>query len=565
MILWVLTILVFSLAGHAQDIDDALKPVTQTYAFKNATIIPAPGEKMEAATIVIKNGLIHAMGSDITIPAGARVIEADSMFVYAGFIDGLSTTGVPRPEREQQTGGRRGSRPDGVNPGNPPRQLAGVTPELQVRGQLKHDDKSVSDLRKLGFTAAHVVPRGRMLPGKGSVIILAGDSGEDMLVAEGISQFIQFSPASGVFPGTLIGVISKFHELYRQTEQLNAHMKAYQANPQGMPRPDRNDALEAMIPVVEGELPLFFEAPDVKSIYRVMRMQKELGFQLVITGAEEAWYVTDEIKASNTPIVLSLELPKKGKEKKEKDKEEDVDKEMEMLQERASERMTAYESQAAALAKAGIMFGFSTMEASAKDIRANLGRMIEQGLTADQALAALTTTPAKMLGVDRSMGSLKKGKMGNLVVTDKAYFDEGSNVRFVMIDGHLFEYEAKKKAAKKKADSDAEADSSVKIAGTWDYNMEGMGQSVEGTLEFSNTDGELSGTLSNSQMPGDAELVNLVLEGNTLTFDAPIDFGGQSITLEFEVVIEGDELEGSVTISQFGQLEIEAYRKGDPD
>ena len=191
--------------------------------------------------------------------------------------------------------------------------------------------------------------------------------------------------------------------------------------------------------------------------------------------------------------------------------------------------------------------------------------MIEHGLTTDQALAALTTTPAKMLGVDRTMGSLKKGKMGNLVVTDKAYFDEGSNVRFVMIDGHLFEYEAKKKATKKKADSDAEADSSVKIAGTWDYNMEGMGQSVEGTLEFSNTDGELSGTLSNSQMPGDAELVNMVLEGNTLTFDAPIDFGGQSITLEFEVVVEGDELEGSVTISQFGQLEIEAYRKGDPD
>lgn len=559
MILWVLAILVTCLPGHTQSMEDALKPVTQTYAFTNATIIPAPGQKMEGATILIKDGLIQAMGTSVSIPAGARVIEADSMFIYPGFIDGLSNAGVPRPEREQQSGGRRGGRPDGVDPGNPPREMAGITPEVQVRSLLKADDKSVGDLREIGFTAAHVVPHGRMLPGKGSVIVLAGESGEDMLFAEGVSQFVQFRPASGVFPGTLIGVISKFYELYRQTEQLNAHMKAYTNSPQGMDRPDRNEALEAMIPVVEGKLPVFFEAPGIKTIYRVMRMQKELGFHLVITGAKEAWYVADQIKSTNTPIVLSLELPDKPKNKKEEDEDDTMDEEMKMLQKRADERMTEYESQAAVLAKAGIAFGFSTMDASAKDIRANLSRMIENGLTEDQALAALTTNPARMLGIDATMGSLEKGKMGNLIITDKGYFEEGSNVRFVMADGHLFEYEVKKKSAKK-----GDASANVKVDGTWSYNMEGMGQSVEGTLKFTNSDGELAGTLSNAQMPGEADLVNLVWEGNKLTFDAPIDYGGQSITLQFEVLIDGNDMEGTVTISQFGQMELEAFREGDP-
>jgi len=555
----VLAFLALGLSLQAQSVEDALKPVTRTYAFTNATIIPQPGQQVTGATIVVKDGLVQAMGTNVSVPANAKVVDADSMFIYAGFIDGLSNAGIPRPEREEN-GPNRGRRSDGVNPGDPPRELAGITPEKQVRGELKHDDKSLEDLRELGFTAAHVVPRGRMLPGKGSIIVLAGEHGEDMLLAEGVSQFVQFSSAPGVFPATIIGVMAKFTELIKQTEQMQMHMTAYAKNPKGMDRPERNEALEALIPVVNGELPVFFMAPDVKSMYRVMRMQDDLGFDLVMTGIKEAWHVVDQLDEKDIPVIVSLELPDPPKEKKKKEAEEEaMDEEMQMLQQRASERMTEFESQAATLANAGIAFGFSTMEASAKDIRENLRRMVNNGLTEEQALASLTTNPANMLGVSNSMGTLEEGKMGNLVVTDGNYFEEGSNVRFVMADGHLFEYEVKKAAAK------GDPSASAKVGGTWAYTVDVPGQTAEGTLTLTQEEEDITGELASSQAPEATRIENAALAGNTLTFAAPISMGGQSITLNFTIVITGDDMEGSVSVGEFGTFDVEGYREGTPE
>jgi len=560
MLFLVCAFLAIGLSLQAQSVEDALKPVTRTYALTNATIVTQPGEMIEGSTIVIKNGLIDAIGTNVSVPAGAKVIAADSMYVYAGFIDALSNTGVPRPKNEDN-GPRRGRRPDGVNPGDPPRELAGVTPEKQVRNDLKPDERSVEDMRKLGYTAAHVVPHGRMLPGQGSIILLAGEDGEDMLLSEGLSLFTQFEAAPGVFPATVIGVMSKFDELYRQTEQMIMHMDAYAKNPKGMDRPERDEALEAMAPVVKGEKPLFFMAPGVKDIYRVLRMQDDLGFNLVLTGVKEAWHVADQIAEANIPVIVNLELPDLPKDSKKKEGEEEdeaMDDEMKMLQERAAERMQAFESQAATLADAGIQFGFTAMDAKTNDIHASLRRMIEHGLSEDQALAALTTTPAAMLGVSDMMGTLEEGKMGNLLVSDAPYFAEGANVRFVMIDGHLFEYEAKKAT---KGNPDATAN----VNGEWSYTVEVPGQTSEGTLKLIDNSGEISGTFYSTQMPSAEDIENARLNGNELSFDAPVSMGGQRMSLQFTLVITGDTFEGTVSVGEFGTFDVEGFREGDPE
>lgn len=560
MLSLVCAFLAFGLTLQAQSVEDALKPVTRTYALTNATIVTQPGEMIEGGTIVIKDGLIEAIGTNVSVPAGAKVIAADSMFVYAGFIDALSNTGVPRP-KDEDNGPRRGRRPDGVNPGDPPRDLAGVTPEKQVRGELKPDERSVEDMRQLGYTAAHVVPHGRMLPGQGSVILLAGEDGEDMLLSEGVSLFTQFESAPGVFPATVIGVMSKFDELYRQTQQMIMHMEAYAKNPKGMDRPERDEALEALAPVVKGEKPLFFMAPEVKDIYRVLRMQEDLGFNLVLTGVKEAWHVADQLADQDVPVVVNLELPDppKGDKKKEgEDEDEAMDDEMKMLQKRAAERMQEFETQAATLANAGIQFGFTAMEAKTNDIRANLRRMIENGLSEDQALAALTTSPAAMLGVSGMMGTLEEGKMGNLLVSDAPYFEEGSNVRFVMVDGHLFEYEAKKAT---KGDPNAKAN----VNGEWSYTVEVPGQTSEGTLNLIDNAGDITGTFYSTQMPSAEDIENASLNGNELRFDAPVSMGGQTMNLQFTLVINGDTFEGTVSVGEFGTFDVEGYREGDPE
>ena len=177
-------LLLLVLNMQAQSIDDILKPVTRTYALKNVVVVPGTGGMIEGATVIIKNGLIHAVGKDIDIPAGAQVLETDSMYVYPGFIDALSHVGIPAPKQDNSRS--RFSRPQGVDPGNPPRELAGVMPDAKTVDKLSVKDSEIAALRKLGFTAAHSVPRGMMLPGKGAVIVLAGETERDMIIMEDV-------------------------------------------------------------------------------------------------------------------------------------------------------------------------------------------------------------------------------------------------------------------------------------------------------------------------------------------------------------------------------------------
>jgi hypothetical protein len=204
------------------------------------------------------------------------------------------------------------------------------------------------------------------------------------------------------------------------------------------------------------------------------------------------------------------------------------------------------------LAKGGITFGFSTLNVKASDVRAHLGRMIKAGLTEDQALAALTTNPAKMLGIAQVAGTVEKGKIANLVVTDKPYFAEGSNVRYVIVDGMPHEYEVKKK----KGPSDPDA--VVMAAGEWNITIQVPGQSTESMVTITDDGGSLSGTIASD---GDSRnLSGVSLDGNNLTFGSKFEAGGQSISLSFDLIIDGDNIEGSVKAGGFGSFDVEGSR-----
>ncbi|MCB9082477.1 MAG: amidohydrolase family protein [Lewinellaceae bacterium] len=574
--------------SRAQGGTEEMTPVTHTYALKNVTIIQKPGQVIQKGIVVVKNGLIHAVGPNVAIPANAKVIEGDSMFVYAGFIDGLSQTGIPRPEPAQAGSGRGGQqqRPQGVERGEPSYETAGIMPQQTVREALKPGDRSIDDMRKLGFTAAQVVPNGRMLPGNGSLIMLgSGKTADDYIVKENTSLVATLTTSPGVYPATQIGVISRFEELYRQAQQLQAHTKAYAANPAGMVRPTSDRVLEAFFPVLDGKQPVYFLAPDVKSTARALALQKELGFQMIIAGVRQGWPLADQMKALNKPTFLSLDLPKAKKEDakpaaaaggarggnrpgaeaapkaeenaKPAEEAKPKDPEMEALEARRAAEMALYEGQAAAMTTKSIPFAFSAMNAKPAEIRENLRRMIKAGLTEDQALAALTTTPANIFGVSAMMGSVEKGKMANLVVTDQPYFNEKSNVRYVFVDGMMYEYEVK--AAPK-----GNPNGSAKVGGRWSYNIAVPGQEAAGVFNFKDEGGNISGTWTSTTMPGENNMAAVTLKGNNLTFSSSIDAGGQSMTLEFDLVFEGNNFSGKVNVGSFGTFDVEGSRLGDP-
>ena len=554
----------------AQTNNDELRPVTRTYALTQATVVTEPGKMIEGATVVIKDGLITAIGKNVKIPIDAQVVKADSMYIYAGFIEGLSHTGIPKAEAQEGGRGGRGGQqaPQVKDPGSPPNDLAGITPEKALAESLKPGDKSIADMRKLGFTAANVVPTGQMLPGQGALILLHGNNADKMILKDQTAFFSQLTGARRMYPATVIAVIAKWRELYRQAELAQAHEKAYKKSPSGMSRPSYDPVLQAFYPVINKEQSVFLKASDVKSAYRALALQKEFDLPMVITELKQGWHVADELKKRNIPVLLSMDLPadkkgkggKKGDKKKaEGEKDDPFKAEREALEKRKMKALKEHWTQAGNMEKAGVTFGFSTLDVKSKDVKANLRKMIENGLSEDAALAALTTTPAKMLGVSDMLGTVATGKIANLVVTDQPYFEEKSNVRYVFVEGNKFEFEAKKPA--KKGDPNAK----VAVAGKWTYSFEAMGQNMDGILELVDNDGDISGSITNTAMGNKSTIETAELNGNELSFSIKIDGGGQTVTIEYNLVIEGDNMEGTVSAGQFGTFDLEGERIGTPD
>jgi imidazolonepropionase-like amidohydrolase len=463
--------------------DQQLGAVTRTFAIRNARIVQAPGRVIEHGTVVVRNGLIVAVGTNVTIPFDARIIEGDSLTVYAGFIDGLSHVAVPKPADVP---------PQSVpRPGDPPNDRAGIQPERDVRTLLKPDDNSVDSLRRIGFTVAHTVPWGQMLPGSGAVVMLAGTSPGEMVLRGGSSLYARFEPARGdVYPVTPMGIMAKWRNLYHEAERRERIGSFFSEDPSGIERPKYDPSLSAFYPVIDHKMPVLFQTESALEARRAMKLSKELNFPLVIGGLKEGWGITPELRSGNLPLFVSLDLPKK-KEAKPADTSsiasrdslaariedtthavtpaghnsffisderiltyKDVFTERKQLESRQSEMRMQFESNAALLHRDGVRFGFSTVGASAGQLRENLRLMIRAGLPEDAALAALTTDGAKMLGMEKILGTIDNGKIANMVLTDGPYFEAKSQVRYVFVDGQMFEYEAKKEAGKDTAAAD---------------------------------------------------------------------------------------------------------------
>jgi hypothetical protein len=571
-----LFMMLYCLQGQAQNSDDAGE-VTSVYFLKNAHVVQKPGMILKNTSILIRDGMIEAIGSTITPPFDAMVIDADSMFIYAGFIDMASHTAIPKKEEPSRGSGRNNN--DGPrDPGNPTNEEAGITPEKLVIEQIKMSDKSVAEMRKNGFTISHIVPDGRMLPGRGAVVSLGDGSADHLIINPESSLFAQWSSSRGVAPATIIGMIAKWRDLYHNAENYQMYSKKYEMNPQGKPRPATDAATKSLVPIVEGKLPVFFEANKIMDIHKVLSLQEELGFAVVLTEVEQAYPIIDILKNKNVPVLLSMDLPKEIKEEKKKDGKVDKDKkekaEMDdakpsednpetiALKERKKKAYTDYLEQAGNLEKNEISFGFSFLNGKVKDFKTNIGRMIKSGLSEDGALAAITTTPAKMLGIESNYGTVEKGKMAHLVVTDKSYFEEKSNIKYVFVDGIKHEYEIKEP---KKASSSKEP-SSVNLNGVWSYEIEIPGMTRNGQFKIVKDGDDYQISMSNSESPEDyLECTSESLSGNALTFDASVENGGMTFDLAFDLTIDDDTLEGSVDVGQFGNFPVTGSKISTPE
>ncbi|MEM6735470.1 MAG: amidohydrolase family protein [Bacteroidota bacterium] len=550
-----LTIGFFSDNVIAQDGD--LKPVTNKYAIKNATIVQAPGQIIENGALLIENGLIKSVGANISIPSDAWVINADSMFVYAGFISGLSNIGVEKPKEERKD-------LDEKLTGNPPNDYAGITPERSAADMLQANEKTISNFRQLGFTASHTVAYEGMLPGTGSIILLNGRKSEEMLYKENVSMFSQFDAAKGVYPNTVIGVMAKYRDLYRKASQARDYSTNYDTNPAGMERPDANSTLKALYPVVNKQIPVIFKAESIKDIMRVKALQQDLDFTPIYGEVKQGWDAIPTFKALGSPIFLSLDYPEWKEEDKKEDensKKEDVKElspeeiEEKALTARKMEMIKNYYTQAGIMSSRGVQFGFSTMEVKSKNFKTTLLRVIENGLSEEQALAALTTQPASILGLSSTMGTIEAGKIANLIVSDTAYFNEKASVRYVFVDGIKYTYEAKEKKKKK-----SNGEEPINADGVWSYSTETPQGEGEGTITINGSPGNYSGTMTLSFNNSTNDMENIEVDGNTVSFSVKTNVG-EEITINISMTIDEETFEGTLSVAEFGSFPMEGFKE----
>ncbi|HZV70101.1 MAG TPA: amidohydrolase family protein [Saprospiraceae bacterium] len=581
----------------AQPVSEDLPQITGCIALINAKMISAPGKPTQVATIIMRDGLITDIGPHPKVPPDAYRIAADSMYAYPAFIDAFSSIGVKSPETDAPRSGPQGGpgnrdrpRPTVDNEGNASLEDAGITPFHSVRPTVDIKEKSISDWRSQGFAIAHIVPKGKMIPGKGSVIVLAGKETDELFWKEDVSMFAQWTGAGDSYPGTVIGIMAKWRELYHNAAQDLAQQNSY-ASASLIPRPHYNQAHEALIPVVKKDMPVYFRAPKVKDISRAIALQKDLGMNMVISDAEEAWYLKDQFKTGTFPLVLSLFLPEdKSENKKAETKEEakaetkaeakeknaesikvvikdtiKIDPEKEEFEKKRAQSLKEHYQQAGVLAKDGIPFSFGTLSGKSADFTKNIRLMIENGLSADQALSALTVQPAKLLGIEKNTGTLDIGKMANVIVSTKPVFEKDATIRYMIVEGNLYAYEAKEK--KKAQEKDAQASSSSSsIAGTWAYTIDIPDQKKEGTMEFSEKDGSIMGTIHSSDITtGNNELESIVLDGNSAAFTFDFEIEGQLVVIEFNVKLKGESFDGNVTIADVGSFSITGQRTAKPN
>ncbi|HTO92152.1 MAG TPA: amidohydrolase family protein [Candidatus Sulfotelmatobacter sp.] len=413
----------------------ALAETPRVHAIVGARIVTAPGQVIEHGTIVMRDGLITAVGASVPIPADARVWNAESLTVYPGLIDAYVVPAPPSaPMPNAPPAGPPGRRapPPPSPPRGPASELGCVTPEVQViRGPGLGKDQ-LEALRAAGFAAVRLAPGDGVVRGRSAVVGLGDGPANGNTLREDDAQVMALQPVAGTYPGSLMGAIAVIRQSFLDARWYRDARAAWAKKPAASERPQTNLSWEALQPVIEGKQPVLFVTDDMLEVLRAGTIAKEAGVAAqVLTAGDEYKRIADVTKVG-LPLVVPVSFPDAP----------DVSTDDAAL-EVETETLRHWQNapgNAAALAKAGITFSLTANGLKdVKQFRSNVARAMRRGLTEAQALASVTTVPARMLGLDQRLGTLAPGKIANLTVTRGNLFSDQGKVREIWVDGNRYE------------------------------------------------------------------------------------------------------------------------------
>ncbi len=410
-------------------------------ALDNVTIHTAEGKTIETGTIVWRNGIIEAIGSDVSIPFDAYVIDGgDSLYVYPGFIDGLALWASPDLPAKY-------SKPEA--PGNPGYERAGIQPHRQPNKLLAKAD-SFKKARKHGFTTAALGLKGQMLPGQIDLFFVNGKDTGAYLIREGIGLSASFEQApgsfgNGAYPATLMGVMARFRQLWYDAAALREQSAYYASVSSGYPVPARDEVLEALYPAMDKEQPLFFKADTKEHISRLFRLKDELDFNVVLVSGKEGFQQAEELRKRNIPVLASVDFPEEpGWRVKEREGEDEaeVTEEMRRFRERQLQAYQARITNIQRLIEAGVKVGYASNGMKIEDLKKHIQILMDEGgLSENQILAMLTQHTADILGIGDKTGDLKQGHVASFTVFTRPFTEAEAQALYSVSGGKLSEFE----------------------------------------------------------------------------------------------------------------------------
>lgn len=508
------------------------------YAITNARIVTVSGAAIEKGTVVVRDGLIESVGADARVPADARVLDGTGLTVYPGFFDSLTSLGLAAPQPRPQGGGGPQTQ-QAQTPQTNSNYPNGMQPEVSVFDQLRGGDAQFETNRNAGFTTALTVGRDGVFNGQSAVINLAGDSVSDLVIKSPFAEHFTFRTVPGAYPASLLGTFSAFRQMLLDAQRLQDWQKAYAANPKGLKRPEMDKSLEALFPLINGAMPIVFNANAEREIVRALDLAKEFKLNAIIAGGQEAWKLAPRLKEQNVAVLLSLNFPKRTTSVSPEADPEDL----ETLRFRAETPKGA-----ARLAQAGVRFAFQSGGlTNINDFFTNAAKTTENGLASDAAIRAMTLSAAQILGVDNRLGSIETGKIANLTVVRGDILGKEKTVTHVFVDGRLFEQKERPRTPPTTGGTTTPAVANV--GGNYSITIEIPGQALPGTLALTQQGAALTGTLS-TQMTGTSPIRNGRVTSDGFSFSATVDYGGTQLEINVSGKVTGSSISGTLESPQ---------------
>ena len=502
-------------ATRTEPVEGIRENGTGFHALVKARVVTAPGQVLDNATIIIRNGLIQSVEAGGTPPAGARVWDLSGHTVYAGFIDAHADLG-------------RDSVPKGGDVG-PTHWNPQVRAWFSTTANLQDDANRRRGLRSQGFGAALVVPKRGIFRGSAAVVSL-GDAGtRERVLRPDVAQSIGFQSSfelGGRYPNSSMGVIALMKQTFMDAEWYKRAWTTYETSGRAFLPPETSEALKALEAAVAGTQPVIFETRSEEEILRGQALARQFKLNAWYRGNGQEYRIVDVLRGTKAPLFIPLNFP---------DAPNVGDPETAMNASLAELRhWYLAPTNAGQLSNAGIEFAITSDGlTSLNSFLPNLRVAVARGLSSDAALAALTTTPARYLGIEKTHGTIAAGKVANLVVAKGDLFTREADIRDVWVNGVAY-------GVTRPAQLDPRGTWTVASSDQWGFEAKLV---LEGTVN------RLRGYLDVSPGPNNAQGARIDLESATVVAETgrlEVRFPGDKLGYEGKAL-----LAGSITNDQF--------------